>query len=193
MLAGYGVPRWIDEGWVEPKADGWRLRIILDPALPEGLVARTRRGRRLDLPELRPLAELGITAALDGELVAGAGRMADFYAVAPALASRRRRTPMTFAAFDTTYLDGDLTAYGYEERRAALEALEFCGPTWATLPRWPGTDAGALLEACEAHGVEGLVWKRGASLYRPGVRSSDWRKVKCSLWRQHVEQRRPGR
>jgi ATP-dependent DNA ligase len=109
------------------------------------LVARTRTGRRLDLPKLRPLAELGLAVALDGELVAGAGRMPNFYAVAPSVALRRRTTPMTFVAFDITYLDGDLTGHGYEERRSALEALEFSGPAWATLPRWPGADAGPLM------------------------------------------------
>lgn len=73
-------------------------------------MVRTRRGRRLELPELRPLVGLGV--ALDGELVAGAGRMADFYSVAPALAARRRTTTVTFVAFDVTFLGADLASPG---------------------------------------------------------------------------------
>ncbi len=84
----------------------------------------------------------------------------------------------------------DLIAEPYEQRRRVLEDLDFTGPAWATLPRWPGCDGAALLDACEQLGVEGLVWKRAASPYRPGVRSSDWRKTKCSLWRAHLERRR---
>ena len=156
-------------------------------------MVRTRRGRRLELPELRPLVGLGVAVALDGELVAGAGRMADFYFVAPALAARRRTTTVTFVAFDITFLGADLRPRPYEDRRSALEDLGFFGPAWATLPRWPGSDGAALLEACEKHGVEGLLWKRAGSPYRSGIRSSDWRKTKCTLWREHLERRRPRR
>ncbi len=48
MLASHGVPAWHRESWVEPKVDGWRARVIVDPDLPEGFVVRTRRGRRLE-------------------------------------------------------------------------------------------------------------------------------------------------
>ena len=190
MLAGNGLPPWHNEAWVEPKVDGWRARVVIDPDLPGGVAVRTRSGRRLELPELAPLAHLGAPIALDGELVAGAGRMSDFYSVAPALAARKRTAALTFVAFDVTFRGSDLTAASYEQRRRVLEDLDFSGPAWATLPRWPGCDGAALLDACEQLGVEGLVWKRAASPYRPGVRSSDWRKTKCRLWRTHLERRR---
>ena len=53
MLAGHGLPVWDDNAWVEPKI-GWRARLVVDPELPDGFVVRTRSGRRLELPELRP-------------------------------------------------------------------------------------------------------------------------------------------
>ncbi len=163
---------------------------MVDPELPDGFVVRTRSGRRLELPELRSIVDLGVAVALDGELVAGARRMSDFYSVGPALATRHRTTAITFVAFDVTFFGGDLTHHPYEQRRTVLEALGFRGPAWATLRRWAGADGGALLEACEENGVEGLVWKRTGSPYRPGLRSADWRKTKCSQWRSHVERRR---
>jgi ATP-dependent DNA ligase len=56
-------------------------------------------------------------------------------------------------------------------------------------------DAAALdhvLEACEAHGVEGVVLKRRDSTYRPGERCDTWRKAKCPNWRRHAERRKIG-
>jgi bifunctional non-homologous end joining protein LigD len=191
MLAGYGLPSWVNEAWVEPKVDGWRTRVLIDPGRPGGYVVKSRSGRVLTVPELGGLADLGVSVALDGELVTGAGRMDDFYALAPALAARRRRTPVTFVAFDAVYVDGeDLTGRPYVQRRAVLEGLEFAGPNWSTLPRWPGTDAELLLDACEAQNVEGVLVKAADSRYRPGARSTQWRKVKCQGWAQHLERRR---
>src|SRR5207248_902021 len=43
------------------------------------------------------------------------------------------------------------------------------------------TDGVALFERARSLGVEGIVGKRAASLYRPGVRSPDWVKVKSWL------------
>ena len=33
--------------------------------------------------------------------------------------------------------------------------------------------------------MEGVVLKRASSVYRPGRRSTDWRKVKCDGWAEH--------
>jgi hypothetical protein len=54
---------------------------------------------------------------LDGELVNGAGKLTDFYAMHSRVAS------LTFAAFDLVWLDGPLAGLPYERRRAQLEAL----------------------------------------------------------------------
>ena len=59
------------------------------------------------------------------------------------------------------------------------------------MPRLPASGTASLLAACEAEGMEGVVLKRLASRYRPGVRTSDWRKVKCPGWAAYAEQRRP--
>jgi bifunctional non-homologous end joining protein LigD len=74
----------------------------------------------------------GRSVVLDGELVARQGRPFDFYGLAPRLsarmptsvARRQARMPITFAAFDALYLDGEtVTRQPYVERRALLEEL----------------------------------------------------------------------
>jgi ATP-dependent DNA ligase len=103
MLAGSGAPAGsLDGRAAEPKLDGWRALVTVD----DGVTVRTRRGHVLEVPELEPLGDLGLRLVLDGELVAKAGRMEDFYPVMPSVAIRRkpRRPPLTFAAFDVLWM-----------------------------------------------------------------------------------------
>lgn len=190
MLAGYGPPASV-AGWsAEPKLDGWRALVTVD----ERVTVRTRGGHELELPELDPLADLGLRLVLDGELVGGAGRMSDFYAVAPTMSQRRRtrRHVLSLAAFDVLWIDGTRTIdLHYLQRRRLLEQLDLDGPA-SVVPRWDGEDAAHLLDACERLDVEGVVLKRNSATYDPGRRSTAWRKVKCATWRQiHAERRRP--
>ena len=88
----------------------WRARILVDE---NGLQVRTRSGRDItaNVHGLEPLRYSGIRAVVDGELVAGGGRLTDFYNVGPTLA-RRRPVPgrtVSFAAFDILWHDGELT------------------------------------------------------------------------------------
>ncbi|MBA2280462.1 MAG: hypothetical protein H0W25_04395 [Acidimicrobiia bacterium] len=193
MLAGYGAPAGALDGWsAEPKLDGWRAHVTIDHAV----TVRTRGGHDLELPELAPLADLGLRLIIDGELVGGAGRMSDFYGVAPTVSMRRRtnRPRLSFAAFDVLWIDGSLTTgLPYEQRRQLLEQLGLDGAA-SVVPRWVGEDAQALLDACEMLDVEGVVLKRHGSTYTPGRRTTSWRKVKCSAWREvHSSRRGPRR
>jgi bifunctional non-homologous end joining protein LigD len=188
MLADRGLPRGELSGWAaEPKLDGWRVLVTVDPGLPGGVVVRTRRGHPITdrLSGIEALARLGRRVVLDGELVAGAGSASDFYGLVPRIARRRHdgpAGPVSIWAFDLLWLDDEpLLAAPYVERRARLEAL---GPVGAVrvLPRWPGDAAVDLLAACAEHDVEGIVLKRLRSIYRPGERTRHWRKVKTAEW-----------
>src|SRR4051812_33429141 len=109
MLAGHGVPAGDPVAWTaEPKLDGWRCQLSIDAQLSAGVEVRTWSGRQVTerLPEFSSLAELGVRVVLDGELVAGAGRSDDFYAVAPNIARRHRRERLTFVAFDLLWCEG---------------------------------------------------------------------------------------
>ena len=100
---------------------------------------------------------------LDGELVACHGRPFDFYGLALRLSSNapasvarsRARMPVTFAAFDVLYLDGEtVTRQPYVERRALLEGLGLTGPAWCTVLSVVG-DGPELMVACGQLGLEG--------------------------------------
>jgi bifunctional non-homologous end joining protein LigD len=143
MLASSGPVAAPATMWAfEPKLDGWRVLVSIDG----NLTVRTRNGHNVttSVPEITPMvgALEGHAVVLDGELVARQGRPFDFYGLAPRLsarapasvARRRARMPVTFAAFDVLYLDGEiLTRQPYLERRALLEDLKLTGPAWCTV------------------------------------------------------------
>jgi bifunctional non-homologous end joining protein LigD len=198
MLADRGLPRSDLTGWAaEPKLDGWRAIVVVDPNRSDAVVVRTRRGHGITsaVPGIGALAELGQSVVLDGELVAGAGTAGDFYGLLPHLVGRRHPgppAPVSFWAFDLLWIDGEpLLDRPYLERRQQLEELRLAGPC-GVLPRFPGPDAADLLAACTAHDVEGIVLKRLRSIYRPGERTRHWRKVKVPRWAMvHAHRRRP--
>ena len=190
MLATSGRPPGGLDGWVvEPKLDGWRS---IDSTGAGKLTVRTRNGRLITdcVPELEPLAE-GPEVVLDGELIVGAGRLADFYRLSGRMAGRPRAGSETvlFVAFDLLRHEGDLLIdRPYIERRRRLEVLGL--GLGQVVPSYDAVMVDDLLAACETQGMEGVVLKRANSTYRPGRRSTDWRKLKCAGWREHLNARR---
>lgn len=185
MLAGSGRPTTPLMGWaVEPKFDGWRAIVERTGGRT---VVTTRNGHDVTdkVPTLRAL--IGPDIVLDGELVAGAGTLDDFYRLFGALASRAANA-VTFIAFDVLAIaDELLVQQAYDARRAVLTSLDLPGVLVA--PSYDGADLDGVLTACDDAGMEGVVLKRRRSIYRPGQRSSDWRKVKCAAWAAHLERR----
>lgn len=82
---------------------------------------------------------------LDGELVAHSRTPSSFYRLGSRMAARRpalrSAVPLTFVAFDVVWLDGDLTASPYEQRRSLLSGLGLSGPAWCTTPSYVGAGA----------------------------------------------------
>jgi bifunctional non-homologous end joining protein LigD len=86
--------------------------------------------------------------------------------------------PVTYLVFDLLSWDGEnLLGLPYAQRRERLDALGLAGHRWAATPWFPGGGA-QVLAASQENGLEGVIAKRLASVYRPGLRSPDWRKVK---------------
>jgi bifunctional non-homologous end joining protein LigD len=75
-----------------------------------------------------------------------------------------------------------VTALPYAERRHILDRLTLSGPSWAPVASFD-EPVHALMGACAAPGLEGLVAKRTDSPCRPGLRSDDWLKLKTAEWR----------
>ncbi len=130
---------------------------------------------------------------LDGEIVAfDADGRPTLQAIAHRMHvrdPRRIRTlahtrPVSYVVFDLLRLDGqDLVHLPLWERRSALDSIDLQSVTSLHLgrPCWqvsPLHDDGDLLAtATQLSGLEGVMSKRRASPYRPGVRSPDWVKV----------------
>jgi bifunctional non-homologous end joining protein LigD len=123
-----------------------------EPMLLDGeIVALDARGR----PEFARLTQRMHVRAPAAELVA--------------------RVPVQLYAFDVPVVGPP-----YEERRAALEALDLGAvPHLAVPPAYDDVPATQLLDVAKAHGLEGVVAKRRRSRYEPGRRSSAW--VKTAL------------
>jgi bifunctional non-homologous end joining protein LigD len=185
----------VGDDWAhEVKWDGMRVLARLAGGTvtlmsTNGLDATTR------FPELAGLAEAcGCDAVLDGEVVAfdaegrpDFGLMQHRMHVATAHEAARRAVdvPVSLALFDVLWLDGnDTTAVPWRRRRALLEDLVEPAAAW----RVPAVhdDGPTLLAVARERRLEGIVSKQVDSLYLPGKRTTQWRKVKVRCEQEFV-------
>lgn len=192
MLATAGDLPEDDAAWgYEFKWDGVRAVAAVRGGRP---VLTSRKGTDITVryPELGRLPEglAGHQAIVDGEIVAmdEHGRP-DFGALqnrmhrtGPEVARMAAARPVSYLVFDLLSWDGeDLLGVPYAQRRARLDALGIAGHRWVATPWFEGNGSGVgadVLAASQENGLEGVVAKRLDSVYRPGVRGPDWRKVK---------------
>ena len=172
------------ERWAyEVKWDG--MRVLADIAEGE-LTLRSRTGRDVlvAFPEFEPLAQAHPDVLLDGEIVVLSNGVPSFAALAERMHVREARraaalagkAPATLIAFDALRMYGvDLMTRTWQERREALERLGPSGDAWQLSPVYADRDS--LVAATVEQGLEGVVAKRRASRYHPGVRSPDWVKL----------------
>ena len=171
-----------DRGWAyEIKWDGVRTLAYWDGV---ELVLRSRRGRSVTstYPELGAVAS-GQPVILDGEIVAldetgrpsferlqGRMNVRDRGQVAQAV----EQIPITFVVFDLLFQgNAPVIEEPWTQRRHRLESLELGDPAVVSQVV---DDIDPLWEFVRQRGIEGVVAKRRASPYRPGVRSDDWKK-----------------
>jgi bifunctional non-homologous end joining protein LigD len=171
---------------VEVKFDGIRAQLRVDG---ERWCVRSRPGRDCSaaFPELAAVARAlaGHRVILDGELVHfGADGRPDFAAIrrrltsSPTAAARQAiAEPGQLVAFDVLHLDGHaVRALPYRERRALVRELVDHRPGLQLAPAWTER-LEDVVEVTRAHELEGVVFKRLDAVYRPGRRSSAWRKL----------------
>ncbi|MEO5708389.1 MAG: non-homologous end-joining DNA ligase [Nocardioidaceae bacterium] len=184
MLATKGTHVPTGDQWLhEVKWDG--MRVLVDVSSDGVLHIRSRNEKdvRVSFPELHGLADFGRDVLLDGEVVAFLDGIPTFGALADRIhVTQARRAallaesnPVTLLVFDLLRLDGeDLIGRPLSERREILEGLGLLDVHWQV----PATydDGPMLLEATAAQKLEGIVSKKRASVYRPGLRSADWLK-----------------
>ena len=178
MLAVSWESAFDDERWgFEPKLDGVRAIVSID----HGTVKiRSRNGNDMtsSYPELMSLTGVGDGTILDAEIIAYDDQGLPSF---ERLQSRMHRTgpssiPITLVAFDVlvrrrvVLIDQPLS-----ERLAVLSDIDLPSPSIQSTVI-PGSGV-ALFSAVAAKGLEGIMAKRLDSMYRPGERSSGWRKI----------------
>jgi bifunctional non-homologous end joining protein LigD len=153
------------------------------------LLARSGADITARYPELKGLANQidGRSMILDGEIVSlNAEGRPDFGKLqhrmhlhdAAAVARLSKSEPVFYVLFDVLYANGkSVMDQPYTARRALLESLGLTGDCWQITPSQIGNGAAMLATARQNH-LEGLVAKKVDSIYRPGVRSPDWLKIK---------------
>jgi len=203
MLASAGTPGEVGgpEWSHEFKWDGVRALVATDG---RSVTVRSRLGNDVTsaYPEVQDVAGLvGRPALLDGEIVAFDDDAPSFSLLQSRMHLRdpgritmvAARIPVRLFLFDLLMLDGDwLLDEPYTLRRERLEDLAAGGASVVTPPRTK--DLPACLQAAADRGLEGVVSKRDTSMYRPGTRTRDWRKLRLVTEQEFVVVGyRPGR
>jgi bifunctional non-homologous end joining protein LigD len=172
-------------GWAyEFKWDG--VRTLLDVGERSiRLISRLGNDVSGGYPEVVAQAAGVGDALLDGEIVAFVDGRPSFERLQTRMhlrgkaevARAARDCPVTYVVFDVLRRYGvELTARPYTERRATLERFAAEHDGWTISPSFD--DGPATLAVAREHSLEGVVAKRVHSVYRPGVRSDDWRKLR---------------
>jgi bifunctional non-homologous end joining protein LigD len=191
MLAVPGALPRDDAGWAfEMKWDGVRALAFIDGGQVR-LASRTGRDITVAYPELAALgaAAGGGPLLLDGEIVAFEDGRPSFAQLQPrmhvtsatAAARLSARIPASYLIFDVLHAAGHSQLdVPYAQRRELLEGLGLgqSGGSWQVPPSFTGHPGAGILAVSRDHGLEGIVAKRLASVYQPGGRSPDWRKIK---------------
>jgi bifunctional non-homologous end joining protein LigD len=188
MLAtGGGSPFDSPDWFFEIKWDGVRTLAYLDGRTR--LVSRRGRVVNDQYPELAETHELlsGINGLVDGEIICldEKGRPS-FEAIQQRFTTSKpgaqllKSHPVQFIAFDLLWLDGaSLMERTLEERAEALERHVVPGKhvIHSVRIRQKG---GALFASARERGLEGVIAKRAGSVYKPGIRTKDWLKIKAT-------------
>ena len=164
-----------DDRWAyEIKYDGYRTLAFVDDGAVR-LQSTNRRDVTATYPELAglPGGVHASTAVLDGELA-----VLDDDGLPRFDLMQRHERPAVLFVFDVLRIDEhDTIALPYEDRRRLLEQVVEPGDHWA-VPSYRVGGGADLVAATGAQGLEGIMAKRLGSVYVPGKRSPNWRKIK---------------
>jgi bifunctional non-homologous end joining protein LigD len=166
----------------EVKFDGYRTIAVKDGPRVTLFSRNLKDVTRMYASVAATIATIDAPAAmLDGEIVAiDAEGRPSFQAL-----HHQAAHATVFYAFDLLHLNGrDLTRAPLDERRTALARLLEHTRVLRSEPL-PGSPA-AIEKAVRGLQLEGVVAKRGLSVYEPGRRSASWVKVKFNRRQEFV-------
>lgn len=175
-------PKW----QYEIKLDGYRSIIVKNDKV---VTVFSRNGRRLNgrFPEIASGFEsLAMHTVLDGELVAlDAQGRPSFNKLQNA--KTHDHGSLYFYMFDVLiYLGKDLRGLPLSDRRRVLETIVSNLPDPVRLSPKFEAPAKDILRAAREQQLEGVIAKRADSVYRPGVRSDSWVKIKTAQGQELV-------
>ena len=174
-----------EEGWIyEVKWDGYRAMAYCDRSKVELLSRNNKSFNDKFYPVHEALRALNIRAVLDGEITALEASGASSFSRLQAWRSEADGE-LFYYVFDVLWLDGhDLTNWPLTRRRSLLKSIL---PPDGIIRESHSfeTSADEFLAAAKKMNLEGMIAKRGDSIYRPGDRSRDWVKIKIKR-RQEV-------
>ncbi|HVS96786.1 MAG TPA: non-homologous end-joining DNA ligase [Puia sp.] len=180
------VDRPPDEGgWIyEVKWDGYRALAYCDRSKVQLLSRNNKSFNDKFYPIHEALSALNIRAVLDGEITALEPSGAASFSRLQAWRSEADGE-LFYYVFDVLWLNGhDLTNWPLTRRRGLLKSIL---PPIGLIRESHSfeTSADEFLAAAKKMNLEGMIAKRGDSVYRPGDRSRDWVKIKIKR-RQEV-------
>jgi DNA ligase D-like protein (predicted ligase) len=185
MLAESARAPFTSKEWIfEVKWDGIRAISYINQTF--SIRSRNQKELKDNFPELEELRHLTKNAVLDGEIIVMKEGRPDFQV----LLERKQKTsrkdieylskrfPATYVVFDILEKDGTpLLDLPLIERKRILEKFVKEGEH-IVLSLFVDEIGEAYFEAAIARGFEGIMAKKKESPYRPGMRSSEWLKIK---------------
>ncbi len=189
MLAVSGKAFSSKEWIFEPKIDGARCIAYISNNTVE-LQNRRLRSITYRYPEvIRALKQAAGDCILDGEMAVFSKGMPDFSSLAVREQQiQNTRIDYLSKAMPASYIVFDILYKGQEslmdrpllDRKSILKA-ELQENGIVTIIDYLQEDGNSYFKAALKKGLEGIMAKRLASPYRPGVRSQDWIKIKKRL------------
>lgn len=185
MLLGRAEAPFASADWLyQVKWDGVRNLALIDGGQVRHW-SRNRRDRTALYPELADLAKLPGRVVLDGEIIVLREGKPSFARILERETGNRadprkvQERPATFVVFDLLEWNGrELYGAPLTERLGLLEQVLPASPHWQAVQSFPGEQGPALWQGVLQMELEGVVAKRRSSLYKPGVRTPDWLKIK---------------
>lgn len=175
------MPQYPESWIIEPKFDGWRTLVVIEPA---GVTVIGGRNEKTYSGKV-PYIEAALAGALppgtvvDGELIHpdGWGGVQSAMTTSGAHAPGARSAALTLVVFDVLQINGrDVRALPWENRHQLLEMVDWPAHT-CMAPSGPATE-GAHVRMLDL-GMEGSVIKLRDSRYESGRRSRSWQKLKA--------------
>jgi bifunctional non-homologous end joining protein LigD len=179
----FDSPEWI----FEIKLDGYRGIAVFGATGKPHLWSRNGLPLEQKFPAVaKALSKLKLRSTiLDGEVVALDENGIPRFQLLQRF-QKQPTAPTLYYVFDVLWHDGDdITGNPIMDRRQVLERI--VKPTAGIqVGTYIDGEGKALFQLTKQKGMEGIIAKRKDSLYLPGVRTSDWLKIKARLQQEFV-------